>query len=43
MRISGVADAVEAAVERAAHRLGHDQADRNGDVGADRHAIGARM
>ena len=33
----GRGDAVEAAVERAAHRLGHDQADGNGDVGADRH------
>src|SRR5258708_3540835 len=33
----GRRDAVEAAVERAAHRLGHDQPDGNGDVGADRH------
>ena len=33
----GHGDAVEAAVERAADRLGHDQADGNGDVGADRH------
>src|ERR1700722_12579478 len=33
----GHRDAVEAAVERAAYRLGHDQPDGNGDVGADRH------
>src|SRR4029453_5448397 len=31
---------VELAAERAAHRLGDDQADGNGDVGTDRHGGG---
>src|SRR5262245_28068122 len=36
-------DAVEAAVERAAHGLGHDQADGNGDIWSDRHDGSANM